>query len=118
MPPEKEHTFKEMIEITMSVIREFEKVEQRPWGIEASMIELMKQVGDLSKRVMMMEDYYLKDREEEPYYKTTMADLADELADVICSVVRIADHYGIDLEEAQLKARREELMNLGKDPEF
>ncbi len=117
IPPHK-HTFQEMVQITRSVIKEFEKIEQRPWGIEADTIELMKQVGDVSKRIMVIEDYYLRARDDEPFYRTTLDDLADELADVMCSVRRSAEHYKIDLEEAQLKARREELRSLGKEPEF
>jgi NTP pyrophosphatase (non-canonical NTP hydrolase) len=112
------HTFQEIIEITKGVLKEFEKIEQRPWGIEADTIELMKQVGDVSKRIMMLEDYYLKDRDNEPFYRTTLSDLADELSDVIASIVRISEHYGIDLEEAQLRARRNELRSLGKEPDF
>ncbi len=118
MPQQHKLTFQEMINITKSVLKEFEKIEQRPWGIEADTIELMKQVGDVSKRIMMLEDYYLKDRDDEPFYRTTLADLGDELADVMCSVIRIAEHYKIDLEEAQLRARREELRSLGKEPDF
>ena len=45
------------------MVAEFERVEQRPWGIEGAMIELSKQVGDLSKRVMTAEKYYLRSRE-------------------------------------------------------
>lgn len=118
MPEHKDYSFKELIEITRRVIEEFDKVEQRPWGIEASTIELMKQVGDLSKRIMMIEKYYLEKRNKEPNYKSTKEDVGDELADIIYSLVRIADYYGIDLEESCLEARRSELGSLGKKPDF
>lgn len=58
----KEYTFQELIAITRRAIQAFTQVEQRSWTIEATMIELMKQVGDLSKHVMVMEKYYLPER--------------------------------------------------------
>jgi len=118
MTMDKKYTFQELIEITKKVIQEFDKVEQRPWGVEATMIELMKQVGDLAKHVMVFEKYYLQKREKDPNYKTTKDDVADELADILYCLVRIAEHYGIDLEEAYLKARRNELNSLGKESDF
>jgi len=82
------------------------------------MIELMKQVGDLAKHIMMFEKYYLQKRENDPYYKTTKEDIADELADILYCLIRIAEHYGINLEQAHLKARRSELKSLGQEPDF
>jgi len=114
----KKYTFQELIEITRKVIKEFDKAEQRPWGIEAIIIELVKQIGDLTKHIMMFEKYYLKRRENEPYYKTTKEDIADELADILYCLIRVAEHYGIDLEEAHLKTRRSELKSLGKNQIF
>ena len=114
----KKYTFQELIEITKKVIKEFDKVEQRKWNIEATMVELVKQVGDLAKHVMMFEKYYMKKRENDPKYKTTKEDIADELADILYCLIRIAEHYGINLEEAHLKARRNELKSLGKEPNF
>lgn len=112
------YTFQEIIDITKKVIGEFNKVEQKPWTLEATMIELSKQVGDLAKHIMVFEKYYLKKREEEPNYKTKKEDIGDELADIIYCLIRIAEHYGINLEEACLKARRNELEYFGKKPSF
>lgn len=109
----KNKSFKELVEITKKVIREFEKREQRSWGIEGSMIELAKQVGDLARHIMVFEKYYLKDRESDPQYKTDKGRVADELADILYCLIRIADHYKIDLEKAHLRARRRELRYLG-----
>lgn len=114
----KKYSFQELIEITKSVFEEFEKLEQKPWGAEGAVIELMKQVGDLAKRIMVFEKYYFQKRESEPNYKTTKEDIADELADILYCVIKIAEHYKINLEEAHLKARREELKSLGKNPDF
>jgi NTP pyrophosphatase (non-canonical NTP hydrolase) len=113
-----QYTFQDLIEITRTVIRAFEAVEQRPWPIEASMIELMKQAGDLARHVMTVERYYLPDREQDPAYRTTTEDIGDELADVLYCVIRIAEHYHIDLEQAHLQARRKELHYLGQDVSF
>ncbi|MBN2094491.1 MAG: hypothetical protein JW727_00430 [Candidatus Aenigmarchaeota archaeon] len=118
MPHPQDYTFKELVEISRRVIKEFEKIEQRKWSVEASAIELTKQVGDVARRIMVAEGYYLKGRDDDPFYRTGKAELADELSDVICCIVRIADHYGIDLEEAQLVSRRNELRRLGIEPEF
>jgi NTP pyrophosphatase (non-canonical NTP hydrolase) len=97
-------TFKELIQKTNEVIRAFEKVEQRPWGIEGSMIELSKQVGELSKNVMMLEHYYLTDRDNNPNYsKASKDEIGNELSDILFMIIRIANHYHIDLERAHLK---------------
>ena len=59
------------------------------------MIELSKQVGELAKQVMIKEKYYALQGE------VTDVDekLGNEMADVIAQVMRLADHYQIDLEK-------------------
>lgn len=112
------YTFQEMIEVTRVVMRAFEAAEQRPWTIETTMIELMKQTGDLARHVMMAEQYYLPDRAEAPEYATTPQDIGNELADILYCVIRVAEHYHIDIERAHLEARRNELRYLGREPDF
>jgi NTP pyrophosphatase (non-canonical NTP hydrolase) len=112
------YTFQELIEITRRVVAAFDAVEQRPWTIEATMIELMKQVGDLSKHIMMYEGYYLQDRATDSNYQTSKEDIADELADILYCLIRIAEQYQIDLEQAHLQARRKEMAYLGKEIDF
>ena len=69
------------------------------------MIELGKQVGQLSALVMMQEKYYPLDRDQDdPSYITDKDKIADELSDLLFMTIRIADIYGIDLEKAHLKA--------------
>ncbi|TAK96228.1 hypothetical protein EPO05_02360 [Patescibacteria group bacterium] len=92
-------SFQAVVNDTVGLIKEFEKREQKPWGVEGAMIELMKQVGELSACVMMKEKYYLKERELSPKYKNIENNIGDELYDILTLTVRIADHYGIDLEE-------------------
>lgn len=111
-------TFQEIIAITREVMRAFEAAEQRPWTIETTMIELMKQTGDLARHVLMAERYYLPDRAGRPEYATTSQEIGDELADMLYCVIRVAEHYHIDLEQAHLEARRSELRYLGQEPDF
>ena len=63
------------------------------------MIELAKQIGDLSKLVMVEEGYYFPD-----HYKSGTELIGDELADIFAAVIRIADYYDIDLEPANKPA--------------
>jgi len=114
----KKHTFQELSEITENVIREFERAEQRSWGVEGTMIELSKQLGDLAKHIMVSEKYYVPKRGKNPNYATTKEDIADELADIFYCIIRLAKAHDIDLEEAILKARKSELLYLGKKPNF
>ena len=95
-------TFQEAVELYRNVYKRFEKVEYRQWGINGAMIELSKQVGDLSKWVMIKEQYYAMDGK----MPSNINDhIGDELADLFGQIVRIADYYKIDLEEAHIRAR-------------
>ncbi len=53
--------------------------------------------------------YYIKRRSKEAYYKTSKKQIADELADILYSIIRIADYYNINLEKAHLEARKKVL---------
>ena len=97
--------FKKVIDLTKSVIRRFEKIEGKPWGVNGTMIELSKQVGDLSKLVMTNEGYYPKGRgKEDRQYEATKEKIADELSDIFFMVIRLSVYYRIDLEKAHIKA--------------
>ena len=99
-----ELTFKEVVQKTNEVTKAFQKVEQRQWGIEGNMIELMKQVGQLSQHVMMVEKYYMAKRMNDPKYnKASKDEIGNELSDIFFVLIQIANHYGIDLEKAHLK---------------
>jgi NTP pyrophosphatase (non-canonical NTP hydrolase) len=111
-------SFQDLIGITRKVIAAFDRVERRPWTIEATTIELMKQTGDLARRIMQQEHYYLPDRDQRPDYQTTVDDIGDELADILYCVIRIAEHYQIDLEAAHIRARRREMRYAGQEPDF
>jgi NTP pyrophosphatase (non-canonical NTP hydrolase) len=102
-------TFEEAINDIRKSISRFQKIEGKPWGVEGAVVELAKQVGQLSGLIMNREDYYFSDREKlDAKYTATNDEIADELADVMLAVVRIADHYDIDLVSANIRTRKME----------
>ena len=104
-----QQSFDDAIDDIRKSVSRFQKIEGRPWGVEGAVIELAKQVGQLSALVMNREGYYFSDREKlDAKYTATNDQIADELADVMFAVVRIADHYGIDLVATNLKTRQME----------
>ena len=109
-------TFKEVIQKTNEVIEAFQKVEQKDWGIEGNMIELTKQVGQLAQNVMMIEKYYLAERDNNiNYNKASKDEVANELSDILFMIIRIANHYNIDLEKSHLKELNIALTGLNKN---
>ena len=110
-------TFQEVVDKSLEVIKEFEKVEKRKWGVEGAMMELSKQIGELSKNVMMFEGYYMAGRDSLPDYQTSKDKIADELSDILFMVIRIAEHYKIDLEKEHMNqleiAMNHPLMKVG-----
>lgn len=106
---EKELAFKEAVLMTEKIIERFEKIEGKPWRAEGAMIELSKQIGDLARIIMMQENYYFQERSKiDSQYFATKEKIADELADILYAVIRIARYYKIDLLEAHIKARQSE----------
>ena len=73
------------------------------------MIELSKQVGELSSLIMVNEKYYFPNRNNDNQkYLSSKDKIADELADIFYAVIRIARHYSINFEDAHIMARNEE----------
>ncbi len=102
-------TFEDAINETRKSISRFQKIEGKPWGVEGAVIELTKQVGELSALIMNQEGYYFAGRDKlGDKYASSKESIADELADVMFAVVRIADHYGIDLVDTNIKTRKTE----------
>lgn len=90
-------------------IKRFEKIEGKSWGVEGAMIELAKQVGDLSSLVMTKEGYYFQGRKKyNSKYSKDTSKIADELADIVFAVTRIAKHYNIDVLDATKKASKDD----------
>lgn len=100
-------TFQEVISASHVLIDAFEKVEKRPWGAEGATLELMKQVGELSKMILASEGYYMAGRDTIDEFNSTKSKIGDELSDIFLMLVRIARHYGINLEEAHYSAIEE-----------
>lgn len=97
-------TFREMQDMYREVVKRFRKIELQEWKAEGTMIELSKQVGELSKQVMLKEKYYAYTDDT----AVVNAKLGNEMADVIAQVMRLSDYYGIDLEQAYIAAREDE----------
>lgn len=97
-------TFAEMEEMYREVVKRFQKIELREWKAEGAMIELAKQVGELSKQVMIKEKYYALQGE----VPDVDGCLGNEMANVIAQIMRLADYYKIDLEKAFIEAREDE----------
>ena len=105
-------TLADLIEINRTVATAFDERERRSWGVETLVMELAKQVGDLARAVLTTENYYLADRDDDPSYGGGTSRIANELADILYCVIRLADHYEVDLEEAHLSARSAEWNHL------
>ncbi len=105
----KEQSFSDAIRATQQNIARFEKIEGKPWGVEGAIIELAKQVGQLSALVMNREGYYFPEREKlDSKYVSTNEKIGDELVDIMFAVVRIASHYNVDLIDVSAKTRQTE----------
>ena len=97
-------SFAEMQEMYRHIVERFKKIELQDWKAEGAMIELSKQVGELAKQVMIKEKYYALTGEVPDVDEK----LGNEMADVIAQVMRLAQHYNIDLEKAFIEAREDE----------
>ena len=97
-------TFAEMEDMYKEVVQRFNKIELQEWKAEGAMIELVKQVGELAKQVMIKERYYALEGE----VFSVDERLGNEMADVVAQIMRLADHYKIDLEKAFIEAREDE----------
>ena len=92
----------ELINQTKEMIREFEKREQRKWTPEIIITELSKQLGEVSKQIMMLEKNYILERANYPEYSYSREKLGGELSDILFTLIRLADYYKIDLEKVHL----------------
>lgn len=97
-------SFRDEVQRAERIIEKFEKIEGRSWGAEGACLELSKQVGELSRCILMQEKYYFSGRDKNPLYATGIDQIGDELADVLYAIIRIARHYNINLEEAHVRA--------------
>lgn len=106
---EEDITFKKAMKIAEDIIDRFKKIEGKPWGVDGTMIELSKQVGELSKLIMVYEGYYFSNRDKDDLqYTSNKEKIGGELADILFAVIRLAKYYNIDLLKSHLKAREDE----------
>ncbi|HSH56153.1 MAG TPA: hypothetical protein VK983_05025, partial [Candidatus Limnocylindrales bacterium] len=94
-------TYEVILKLTRQNIERFQTIEEREWGAEGAMIELIKQVGELAKIIMVQEKYYLSNRAGlDKQYQAGASRIAEELGDIYFVLIRLADHYGIDFLQA------------------
>jgi len=106
---DKNSTFQEVVDRANQIIKRYEKIEGKPWKAEGAVIELTKQVGELSKLIMVKEGYYFPDRSKiHPGYEVSDKKIADELVDILRAIIRIAKYYNLDLIEADDQAYKED----------
>jgi NTP pyrophosphatase (non-canonical NTP hydrolase) len=67
-----------------------------PWTPAVMMSELAAEVGTLADSIMITEGH------RPPRPEAVPLDLADDVADVLFMLLRIADYYSIDLHEAYI----------------
>jgi NTP pyrophosphatase (non-canonical NTP hydrolase) len=79
------------------------EVEPSRWTAEGSVLELVRQVGDLSELTLKRKFY-----ESKGYNKNLDAEIADELVDILLIIFYLADQYKLDLDKS-LKTALENL---------
>src|SRR6476646_7968900 len=83
-------TLAQATELAKDLFARFQFHNERPWGIEALLMELQAEVGTLADTVMQLE-HFRKIRDNQTI------DLPDDLSDVMFILLLIADHYKINL---------------------
>ena len=89
-------SLREAIDAGRDIVARCVQIQPRTWGAEGAIIELVKQVGDLARHVMVYEGYYAE-RDDAERYGDDKKLIADELVDIFTGVIRLAEHYEIDL---------------------
>jgi NTP pyrophosphatase (non-canonical NTP hydrolase) len=85
----------DMVRITREITHLFDQYVGE-WDISVMLTELTGEVGTLADSIMIKEGHR-RPRNDEPI------DLEDDIVDVMFMLIRIADHYEIDLENAYKK---------------
>ncbi len=91
--------FKKMQERALEIKAKYAEIENKKWGLEQQLQGLMTDVGELAELIMAHEGYKKIDDIKEK--------LEHELADIMWSVIVIADKAGIDLEASFYKTMDE-----------
>jgi NTP pyrophosphatase (non-canonical NTP hydrolase) len=82
----------EIVEQTREITRLFDQ-EVGVWSVEVMVTELVAKVGALADSIMIQEGH-------RPARPAEPIDLEDDIADVLCQLIRLADHYHIDLAQS------------------
>lgn len=82
----------DMVRMTREITNLFDK-EVGEWDIPVMLTELTGEVGTLADSIMIKEGYRHPRNEEH-------IDLEDDIVDVLFMLIRIADHYHINLENS------------------
>ena len=85
----------EMIEMTRDITRLFDEA-VGPWDVSVMVTELVGEVGTLADSIMIQEGH-------RPSRNGGRVDLEDDIVDIMFMLIRIADHYDIDIENAYEK---------------
>ena len=75
------------------------EVEPSRWTAEGSVLELTRQVGDLSELTLKRRFY-----EQSGSDKNLDAEIADELVDILLIIFYLADQYKLDLDKSLVSA--------------
>jgi NTP pyrophosphatase (non-canonical NTP hydrolase) len=86
----------EMINMTIDTFNLYKSIIEKPWNIEAMIIELTGEVGTLAD-IIMIKEKYRKLRENQEI------DIADSVVDIMFILICIAHYYNVDLETAYKK---------------
>jgi NTP pyrophosphatase (non-canonical NTP hydrolase) len=89
-------TIQDLAQKTAELQDIFRKIENRPWDINAFLIELTAEVGTLADSIMIKEGYRELRPDQNPI------DLEDDICDILFVLFMIADHYKINIGESYL----------------
>jgi len=87
-------SLEEIKKSSRSLFDRFKEVEPKRWTIEGSVMELATEVGDLTE-IILRKEYYKQNIYEDLDYQ-----IRDEISDVLFVLMRIADYYQINLDDA------------------
>lgn len=99
----------EWVKKTMETQAVMEASGVKRYGIEALVLDLMEEVGELANAILIEEGHKPEKRRR--------AELVDSVCDVLYDLLRIADHYKIDLEKEYQKVL-EQLKERGRKGEL
>lgn len=88
------NNFKKMAAKAVAIRKRYSKFDRKEWRIEQVFMGLVKDVGDLSKVLMIYNGY------RDDLNKKTESMIGHELADMLYSIMVIANKIGINLEKS------------------